>query len=226
MVSALDDGVGAIVAALDRGGLLDSTLVVFTADNGCAMYTEACSNGALLGGKLTFFEGGVRVPFMASWPGEIDPGQVVDAPVSTLDLLPTALALTGAAPPAGGKLDGESLLPLLRGETRALGRDRMAWRNGQSWAIRDGSWKLVQYHDQPPLLYDLAADVAESRNVAPSQRDRVAELGRRFRAWEAGTVAPLWSSRKAQYTSLADILARRPMHLLEAPEPDSIAIDF
>ena len=74
MVSALDDGVGAITAALERTGLSSSTLVVFTSDNGCATYTEACSNGPLLGGKLTFFEGGVRVPFVASWPGTISAG--------------------------------------------------------------------------------------------------------------------------------------------------------
>ncbi len=93
MVSALDDGVGEITATLERTGLSSSTLVVFASDNGCATYTEACSNGPLLGGKLTFFEGGVRVPFLASWPGTISPGKVVDAPVSTLDVLPTALEL-------------------------------------------------------------------------------------------------------------------------------------
>ena len=225
MVSALDDGVGEIVAALDRAGLSSSTMVVFASDNGCATYTEACSNGVLLGGKVTFFEGGVRVPFLASWPGTIRSGKVLDAPVSTLDLLPTALALAGGTPPTDQPLDGESLLPLLRGETKALGRDRLVWRNGASWALRDGSWKLVRYHDEPPFLFDLAADSAESKNLAPSMGDRVAELERLYRAWEAGTVAPLWT-RKPMYASLADILARKPMHLLDAPEPDSIEIDF
>jgi arylsulfatase A-like enzyme len=168
----------------------------------------------------------VRVPFLASWPGTIQSGKVLDAPVSTLDLLPTALALAGGTPPTDQPLDGESLLPLLRGETKALGRDRLVWRNGASWALRDGSWKLVRYHDEPPFLFDLAADSAESKNLAPSMGDRVAELERLYRVWEAGTVAPLWPSRQPMYASLADILARKPMHLLDAPEPDSIEIDF
>jgi hypothetical protein len=85
---------------------------------------------------------------------------------------------------------------------------------------------LVRYHDEPPFLFDLAADPAESKNLAPSMGDRVAELERLYRAWEAGTVAPLWPSGRPMYASLADILSRKPMRLLDAPEPDSIEIDF
>ena len=226
MVSALDDGVGAIIAALERTGLSSSTLVVFTSDNGCATYTDACSNGPLLGGKLTFFEGGVRVPFLASWPGTISSGRVVEAPVSTLDLLPTALDLAGAGLPTDRPLDGKSLLPLLRGEDEALGHDRLVWRNGKSWALRDGSWKLVRYDGEQPFLFDLATDPTESKNLAPTMGDRAAELERRYQAWESDMVAPSWTTRKSQYTLLQDILERKPMRLLEAPEPGSILIDF
>jgi arylsulfatase A-like enzyme len=226
MVSALDDGVGEIVAAIERAGLGSNTVVVFSSDNGCATYTEACSNGKLLGGKLTFFEGGVRVPFLASWPGTIARGQVIDAPVSTLDLLPTALAIAGAAPPADVELDGRSLLPLLRHEPGAAGHDRLVWRNGKSWAVREGTWKLVHYDGEPPFLFDLSKDPTESENVASSTADRVTELERLYRAWETGMVAPLWTTRKPLYTSLDEIVARKPMRLLENPEADSILIDF
>jgi arylsulfatase A-like enzyme len=91
------------VAALERNDLRRSTLLIFASDNGCATYTAACSNGPLLGGKVTFFEGGVRVPFLASWPGTVGAGRVVDTPVSTLDVLPTALDLGGISPPPIGR---------------------------------------------------------------------------------------------------------------------------
>jgi arylsulfatase A-like enzyme len=229
MVSALDDGVGEIVAALDRTGLRESTLIVFASDNGCATYTAACSNGDLLGGKVTFFEGGVRVPFVASWPGQVAGGRVVDAPVSTLDLLPTALDLAGASAPAAPKLDGESLLPLLRGEesaARHFSERPFFWRNSKSWATRQGSWKLIQYDGEPPFLFDLDADVAESRNLATAQSERVAEITRRFRQWEKGTIAPLWPMRVTYHVSLKEILDRKPMRLLEKAEPDTIEVEF
>jgi arylsulfatase B len=226
MVSALDDGVGRIVAALERNGLRGSTLVVFVSDNGCATYTAACSNGPLLGSKVTFFDGGVRVPFIASWPGKVMPGRVIDAPISTLDLLPTALELASIARANEPALDGESLLPILRGETRALARDALFWRNSASWAVRSGSWKLVQYEGEPPLLFDLAADAAESRNLAPSHPDRVAELGGRFSEWERITIAPRWPMRATYHVSLRDILDRKPMVLLEEAAPGTIEVEF
>jgi arylsulfatase A-like enzyme len=226
MVSALDDGVGEIAAALERTGLASSTVVVFASDNGCATYTDACSNGPLLGGKLTFFEGGVRIPFLVARPGTIPPGSVIDAPVSTLDLLPTALALAGATPPSDRGLDGRSLLPLLRGESGAAGHDRLVWRNGKSWALRDGAWKLVQYDGEPPFLFDLATDATERENLAPSMAHRVTDLERVYRAWEVGTVTPLWNTRKPMYASLKEVLERKPMRLLDAPEPGTILIDF
>ena len=97
---------GRIDDALRRAGLRENTLLLFMSDNGCATYTAACSNGPLLGGKLTPFEGGNRIPFIASWPGTIAAGRVIDAPISTLDLLPTALELAGAERPNDRELDG------------------------------------------------------------------------------------------------------------------------
>jgi arylsulfatase A-like enzyme len=227
MVSALDDGVGAIVGALERAGVREQTLVVFTSDNGCGMYTDSCSNGPLLGGKVTFFEGGVRVPFLASWPGTLRAGQVLGQPVSTLDVLPTALALTHAEPPADRELDGESLAPLLRGEGRGPSPDRaLFWRNGASWAMRRGPWKLIAYDGEAPFLFDLAADVGEGRNLAPSEPARVAELTRLYQEWNAHNVAPRWPTRITYHAVLADILARRPFRLLEAPAPGTIEVEF
>jgi arylsulfatase A-like enzyme len=201
-------------------------MVVFASDNGCATYTEACSNEPLLAGKLTFFEGGVRVPFLISWPGMLPSGRVIDAPISTLDVLPTALELAGAAAPSDRRLDGESLLPLLRGAATRLASERLFWRSGPSWAMRDGSWKLVQYPDRPPFLFDLAADAGERQDLAPGLPDRVAALTAAYREWDAQMIAPLWPVRVVFYAVLAEILDRKPVRLLEAPQPGTIAVEF
>ena len=234
MLSALDDGVGAITAALERAGLTERTLVVFSSDNGCATYTEACSNGPLLGGKLTPFEGGFRVPFLASWKGTIAPGRVIDAPVSTLDLLPTALEMSGstAAPPKGAPpkgappkpLDGESLLPLLRGERDSLGRDTLVWRLGDHYAVRHGDWKLVQFLDFPPMLFDLAADPGERRDLAAKNAKKLAELQTIYQSWNAQTVKPLWTTRGDLWVRLQDLLDGKPVKTLEGPGPGIVRL--
>ena len=89
MMSALDDGVGAIVAALRNNGLLEKTLVVFASDNGCPTNIDACSNDSLRGGKRILLEGGIRIPMLALWPGKLEPGRVITEPVILLDLAPT-----------------------------------------------------------------------------------------------------------------------------------------
>ena len=92
MVSALDDGVGQILTKLSQYDLMNNTLIIFLSDNGCALYTKACSNDPLRFGKLSQFEGGVRVPFAMMWPDQIAPGTKYDDPVSALDIMPTVLA--------------------------------------------------------------------------------------------------------------------------------------
>jgi arylsulfatase A-like enzyme len=227
MLSALDDGVGAITATLERAGLADRTLVVFASDNGCATYTESCSNGPLLGGKLTPLEGGFRVPFLATWKGTIAPGRVIDAPVSTLDLLPTALELAGSTvkPPEGAPtkpLDGESLLPLLRGERDALTRDVLVWRLGDHYAVRKGDWKLVQFLDFPPMLFDLRADPGERHDLAKKNAKTVEQLQAVYRDWNAQTVAPLWTTRRDMWVNLQDLLDGKPLTPLEGPGPGRV----
>jgi arylsulfatase A-like enzyme len=224
MLSALDDGVGAITAAIERAGITERTLVVFASDNGCATYTEACSNGPLLGGKLTPFEGGFRVPFLASWKGTIAPGRVIDAPVSTLDLLPTALEMSRstAAPPDGAPpkpLDGESLLPLLRGERDSLGRDTLVWRLGDHYAVRHRDWKLVQFLDFPPMLFDLAADPGERHDLVAKNAKELAELQAIYQSWNAQTVKPLWTTRGDLWVRLQDLLDGKPLKTLGGPGP-------
>jgi arylsulfatase A-like enzyme len=211
MVAAIDDGVGAIQEALRRNGILERTVVIFASDNGCATYTAACSNGPLLGGKLLPFEGGNRVPFLVSWPGTVAPGRVVEAPISTLDLLPTALELAGAAAPADRPLDGGSLVPLLRGSGPAPAREAFFWGLGRHWAVRRGDWKLVQLHGQPPLLYDLKQDPGERRNLAASHPETLEELADLHREWRKTSLPPLWPTQERLFVPLQDIFDGKPM---------------
>jgi arylsulfatase A-like enzyme len=224
MVSALDDGVGEIRAALDRAGLTENTLVFFASDNGCATYTESCSNDGLTGGKLTPFEGGFRVPFMASWKGKIAPGSTIDSTVSTLDLLPTALELSGYTGKPPKPIDGESLLPLLRGEKKSLARDTLVWRLGDQYAVHKENWKLVQFAGFPPMLYDLATDRGERHNVAEQNPAEVAKLQKIFEEWSKQTIAPLWDTRQNMWVPLQDILDGKPLKSKDGPGPGIVRL--
>jgi arylsulfatase A-like enzyme len=225
MMSALDDGVGAIVEALRRADLLDRTLVLFASDHGCPTNIDVCSNDGFRGGKRVLLEGGVRIPLLAVWTGTIAPGRDVATPVSLLDVVPTALEVAGAPAPSDRELDGRSLVPLLRGDTDTVERDALFWRHGTNWAIRSGEWKLVGFagHDGP-LLFDLASEDGESRDLAAEKPEMVAALGRRYREWEAEMVEPLWSSGGSIWISLDDLLAGKPMVPLDGPRPGAVEL--
>jgi arylsulfatase A-like enzyme len=225
MMSALDDGVGAIVDALRHAELLESTLVVFASDHGCPTNIEVCSNDGLRGGKRVLLEGGIRIPLLAAWTGTIAPGRTIDAPVSLLDLVPTALELAGAKPPADRELDGRSLAPLLRGEVDTLDRDTLFWRHGTNWAVRSGSMKLIGFAGrEAPLLFDLASEAGESRDLAAEQPQAVAALTRLYRDWEVEMVDPLWDSGGTIRVSLDDVLAGKPMVPLKGPQPGAVEL--
>jgi arylsulfatase A-like enzyme len=129
MVAALDDAVGVIVDAVDRAGQTDNTMIYFGADHGCAMYFPGlCSCQLLRGGKLSHYEGGVRIPFVLRWPERIRAGLVYREPVSLLDVLPTCVAAAGGELPGDRSYDGVALLPYLTGETAGRPHDALFWR--------------------------------------------------------------------------------------------------
>ena len=180
MLAVLDDEVGRIVEALDRNGLTERTVVWFISDNG-GIPTYGGSSGGLRGRKKTPYEGGIRVPSFVVWPGRIAPG-VSAQPAANVDVLPTVLAL--AEVPLGHAVDGVDLSDhLLGGPGVARG---VAVPNTQFGdAYRLGRWKLVRRYDddgapRPAELYDLAADLAESTDLAAAYPDTVAWLLGRF----------------------------------------------
>ncbi|MDX2035879.1 MAG: sulfatase-like hydrolase/transferase [Isosphaeraceae bacterium] len=194
MVCGVDDGVGAVLDALRAKGIERDTLIVFLSDNGGPISVTNCSNAPLAGAKGTLFEGGIRVPFVVHYPAKLAPG-TFDRPVSSLDLHPTFAALAGK-PLAPGASDGVDLLPhLAKTADKPLERD-LFWRadGGKRFAIRSGDLKYVVNRDSPEKLFDLAADIGETRDLFTERPDDVARLRARYAAWNADNIAPLWSN--------------------------------
>ena len=136
MLKHLDDGVGDVVGKLKEEGLFDNTLLIFLTDNGGAKTMEA-DNTPLNGFKQSFLEGGIRTPFIVSWPDKYQGGQTIDTPVISFDILPTALDALGIDAPESAAFDGKSLLPLIEGKTDKH-HDTLYWSKGSDgeWAVR------------------------------------------------------------------------------------------
>ena len=188
-IAEFDDAVGQVLAALDRNGLTDNTLVLFTSDNGPVLddgYKDDANEklgdhkpaGPYRGGKYSKFEGGTRVPFVVRWPARVKPG-VSNALVGQVDFLPTFAALVGQTDPVATAPDGRNLLPSFLGDD-PTGRDTLVEHAG-TLAIRRGPWKFIPTSNGPkksgptnmelgndtmPQLYDLVADPGETKNVA------------------------------------------------------------
>ena len=187
LIEHMDAGVGRVLDALGRAGLAGNTLVVFTSDNG-GLLGAGADNGPFRGGKEDLYQGGLRVPCGARWPGVIGPGAATDVRAVTMDWFPTLLAAAGVEAPAG--IDGVSLLPVLRGDggtfpddralhfTRREGRPAV-WAGKTGDAVIAGDWKLVQNRPfDRRELFDLAADPGETTDLADANRDKLLELSR------------------------------------------------
>jgi arylsulfatase A-like enzyme len=213
MMYALDENVGRVMKKLKEAGLEQNTLVYFISDNGGPTMPGVTINGSrnepLRGSKRTTLEGGVRVPFVVSWPGHIKPG-VYDQPVIQLDLTATALAVAGVAVKPEWKLDGVNLLPFLAGEQTGVPHDALYWRFGEQMAIRMGDYKLVRYDSnadtrtggrkQPVTeakLYRLSDDIGETKDLAATQPDKLKALQAKWNEWNATLVPPLWGGGKS-----------------------------
>lgn len=180
MVTRLDRDIGRLFQKLKDLHIDSNTIVFFCSDNGAAERWEGRfdSSGALKGRKRDMYEGGIRTPMIARWPGAIAPGQVSDAAWYFADVLPTLADIAGAALPEN--TDGVSVLPTLRGEEQDLSNRPLYWEffeRGFQQAVRKGDWKAIRLELDGPLeLYDLSKDAGETRNVASSHPDVVAEM--------------------------------------------------
>jgi arylsulfatase A-like enzyme len=178
MIEETDRSVGAIMQKLDQLGLRENTLVLFISDNGgLSKYT---SNKPLRGEKGTLYEGGIRVPMIASMPGRIPAGKVSDEPVSGIDFYPTICAFMGIGPAGRDNVDGEDLSPILF-DGKSLDDRNLFWTfpvylnpnepaKCPRTAIRRGGWKLIhRYEDNGYALYNLDTDIGESKDLSDSR---------------------------------------------------------
>ncbi|TFG50821.1 MAG: sulfatase [Candidatus Brocadiia bacterium] len=209
MLFAMDQAVGRVMKKVSETGVQEDTLVFFINDNGGptmpSTTVNASSNAPLRGSKRTTLEGGIRVPFMVSWPGRIKPG-VYDETVIQLDVNVTALAAAGIEVLPQWKLDGVNLLPFLSGGKTGAPHDVLYWRLGEQMAIRIGDYKLVRYDsnadtltgakNQPVTaakLYRLSGDIGETKDLAAAMPDKAKELQSKWDEWNATLMKPLWS---------------------------------
>jgi arylsulfatase A-like enzyme len=188
MVESVDDCMGRILDAVDRLGIRDRTAIVFTSDNGGLV--GSTDNTPARRGKGSAYEGGVRVPFIVSWPGATKPGTTSAQPVITHDIAATILDLTGVGPDPKQPLDGMSLAPAFTGQP--LDRDALYWHYPHYHpggatphsAIRSGDWRLVHfYEDGRNELYNLRDDAGETNDLAAAEPSRAAALKASLDAW-------------------------------------------
>jgi len=199
MIAALDAAVGEILASLERNQIADHTLVIFASDNGGVTYLGVTDNGARAGGKFTTFQGGVAVPMMIRYPGQIPPGSVYRSPVSLLDLFATVEAATrrpGEPTPAEAlarPYDGVDLVPYVTGRRDAPPHRTLFWRGDTVYAARSGPWKLLYDANRDLVrLFNLDEDPREQEDLAAARPDVVQDLRAQLAAWEEQLQPPAW----------------------------------
>lgn len=224
MIAAMDDGIGEILDTLDFLDLARDTMVIFTSDNGC-VFVRSCNPGTLLshlgvklyGGKYSYFEGGIRVPFIMKWPRGLPKGQVDDRYVSGLDIVPTVIAATQAELPKDRRYDGTDLMPYVTGANVGNPHDYLFWKTDHLHAIRRGPWKLYEAlqpnpenYLSPPavfpppfaLLFDVGGDPGELINQAVSEPAKVELLRRKFSVFEESASEPAWPARELRQSPM------------------------
>jgi arylsulfatase A-like enzyme len=203
----LDRQIGRLIDGLEEVGLVDSTVVIFTSDNGPLPTFQGARSGGLRGSKLSLYEGGIRMPFIARWPGHVPASRVDDQTIlAAVDMLPTLCALAGVPVPTSTTLDGEDMSGPLLGIARARQKP-LYWEYGRNeehfaypqnaqdrspnLAVRDGRWKLLMQADGTHReLYDLDADTNETKNSADEQPEITDRLSTTLRAWRKSLPPP------------------------------------
>ena len=196
MIRSLDRSVERVLEALETNGLMENTLVIFTSDNGGADYIGLPDvNKPYRGWKLTHFEGGTHVPFIAQWPVRIAAGAQMTEPVHHVDLFHTIAGAAGAKLPVGVRLDGVNLLPYVQGEQTGAPHETLFWRQGHHQSVLHDGWKLIRA-DRPNRrwLFNLAEDPTEQVDLARRFPQRVGELEALLAAHNAQQARPLWPS--------------------------------
>ena len=214
MIESMDIAIGQILKTLDDLKIAGNTLVIFTSDNG--PHGAISTADPLRGSKGMYYEGGIREPFIARFPGMINAGTTNDTPIHQVDLFPSLVSLAGGKPDSS--LDGLSILPAFKGEAlpeRALfwhfpaylqgysagnGSASQHFRTTPCGVIRKGDWKLIEYfEDNSTELYNLKKDLCEKRNLASKRPEKVKELFAELKAWQKKTRAPIPTEKNPKF---------------------------
>ncbi|MCA9212575.1 MAG: sulfatase [Planctomycetales bacterium] len=228
MIQAVDDGVGDIIATIERLSLADNTIVIFYSDNGG--YGGATDMAPLRGYKGTYYEGGIRVPFFVKWPGAVTEGTTSAEPITGVDLFPTLCEMMSTPLPEGQICDGRSLVPILCGDVKSFDR-AIYWhfpaylQAGGNWKseardplfrtrpcsiIREGDWKLHHYYEDDGVeLYNLRTDIGETTNLAVIEPEKTNGLLTKLRAWRVATKAAEPTELNPKFDAVAEEQARR-----------------
>lgn len=192
MAIAMDKACGKVLNRIKELGLDKNTLIVFTNDNGGPSDANESSNNPLSGTKANHLEGGIRVPFLMSWPGKLKPNTVYGNPISTLDLLPTFITAAGGNVSNIKGLDGVNLIPFLTENTTEKPHETLYWKKEARGAVRHNDWKLVRFPDRPAELYNIKEDISEVNDLAAEHPEKVRELYKMLFNWELTLERPLW----------------------------------
>jgi arylsulfatase A-like enzyme len=193
MICAMDDGIGRLSATLDELKLNENTLLFFLSDNGGPSQVTHAENRPFRGVKGQVYEGGIHVPFVTRWPGRLPQGESYGSPIISLDIFPTTAAVAGAKVPPGRAIDGVNLMPHITGKGSRPPHDMLYWRTGggDQYAVRQGNLKLVQIGGRMEL-YDLEADIGESKDLADTRRDVLMRLDAARERWDRQMMKPLF----------------------------------
>ena len=192
MTSSLDKAFGKLIKALEDQQIRDNTLVIFTNDNGGPTDTNSADNYPLNGTKANHLEGGIRVPFVMSWPEKIPINSYYSFPISTLDILPTVFTAAGGNILSLEVADGVDLIPYILRNKRERPHEYLFWKKENRAAVRHKNWKFLRFPDRPAELYDLSDDISEKQNLATKHPELVKALYRKLFAWELEMERPLW----------------------------------
>ncbi len=197
MIQSMDESVGRIMAKLRELGIADRTIVVFTSDNGGL--ARVTSNAPLRAGKGTLYEGGIRVPLIVRFPGAVVAGSACDVPVTSVDFYPTVLEIAGLRSDAAQRIDGVSLLPLLK-QSGGLGRDSVYWHYPHyhpggatpGGAIRWKNYKLIEFFEDGHVeLYNLEEDIGEQNDLARKMPRMAEKLRKLLNDWRKSVDAAM-----------------------------------
>lgn len=196
LVVGLDDAIGETLQTLHATGQAENTLVFFLSDNGGPVSVTHSDNRPLRGAKGQVYEGGIRVPFLVSWPRKLPPGTDYAQPVIALDIFATAVAVSGATASREINLEGTNILPFLMAEREGAPHERLYWRSGGGvqFAVREGDWKLVGNESRGAELFNLAADIGETQDVAAENPEVLTRLRAAYEAWNQHNIRPIFQS--------------------------------